>query len=52
LIVVLWSARVQEAEGSEFGIARVLEGVYTRNLSLSGALVSLPGRFLNRFNDL
>ncbi|MFF7766769.1 hypothetical protein ACFZC7_09635 [Streptomyces massasporeus] len=41
-----------EADAVDIGIALVLEGVYTRNLSLSGALVSLPGRFLNRFNDL
>ncbi|MEU0216462.1 hypothetical protein ABZ281_15615 [Streptomyces sp. NPDC006265] len=41
-----------EADALDIGIALVLEGVYTRNLSLPGALVSLPGRFLNRFNDL
>ncbi|MFH9588028.1 hypothetical protein ACH4LS_23200 [Streptomyces luteogriseus] len=44
-----WSG---EADALDMGIALVLEGVYTRNLSLPGALVSLPGRFLNRFNDL
>ncbi|MFF5314918.1 hypothetical protein [Streptomyces massasporeus] len=38
--------------GTWTGDADALEGVYTRNLSLSGASVSLPGRFLNRFNDL
>ncbi|WP_257027862.1 MULTISPECIES: hypothetical protein [unclassified Streptomyces] len=44
-----WSG---EADALDIGIALVLEGVYTRNLSMPGALVSLPGRFLNRFNDL
>lgn len=44
-----WSG---DADALDIGIAIVLEGVYTRNLSLPGALVSLPGRFLNRFNDL
>ncbi|MFF5843211.1 hypothetical protein ACFY74_17250 [Streptomyces massasporeus] len=44
-----WSG---EADAPDIGIALVLEGVYTRNLSLPGALVSLPGRFFNRFNDL
>ncbi|MER5829252.1 hypothetical protein ABT116_00205 [Streptomyces sp. NPDC002130] len=44
-----WSG---EADALDISIALVLEGVYTRNLSLPGALVSLPGRFLNRFNDL
>ncbi|MFB7332663.1 hypothetical protein ACFC00_13545 [Streptomyces adustus] len=41
-----------EADALDISLALVLEGVYTRNLSTSGALVSLPGRFLNRFNDL
>jgi hypothetical protein len=41
-----------EADALDIGIALVLEGVYTRNLSLPGALVALPGRFLDRFNDL
>ncbi|MFJ6553863.1 hypothetical protein ACIQNT_16700 [Streptomyces luteogriseus] len=41
-----------DADALDIGVALVLEGVYTRNLSLSGALVSLPGRFFNRFNDL
>jgi hypothetical protein len=40
------------ADALDISIALVLEGVYTRNLSAAGALVSLPGRFLNRFNDL
>lgn len=37
---------------SSWRIAIVLEGVYTRNLSVAGALISLPGRILNRFNDM
>lgn len=41
-----------EADALDISVALVLEGVYSRNLSMSGALVSLPGRFLNRFNDL
>jgi len=41
-----------EADALDISLALVLEGVYTRNLSFPGALVSLPGRFLNRFNDL
>ncbi len=41
-----------DADALDISIALVMEGVYTRNLSASGALVSLPGRFLNRFNDL
>lgn len=44
-----WSG---EVDALDIGVALVLEGVYTRNLSLSGAMISLPGRFLNRFNDL
>ncbi|MEU0999294.1 hypothetical protein [Streptomyces tibetensis] len=44
-----WSG---EADALDIGVALVLEGVYTRNLSLPGTLVSLPGRFLNRFTDL
>ncbi|MFJ2818339.1 MULTISPECIES: hypothetical protein [unclassified Streptomyces] len=40
------------ADALDISVALVLEGVYTRNLSAAGALVSLPGRFLNRFNDL
>ncbi|MFD9001871.1 hypothetical protein ACFV0T_13000 [Streptomyces sp. NPDC059582] len=40
------------ADALDISLALVLEGVYTRNLSTPGALVSLPGRFLNRFNDL
>ncbi|MFJ3983672.1 hypothetical protein [Streptomyces fungicidicus] len=36
----------------DISLAVVLEAVYTRNLSLPGALVSMPGRFLNRCNFL
>ncbi|MFF7450628.1 MULTISPECIES: hypothetical protein [unclassified Streptomyces] len=39
-----------EADALDISIALVLEGVYTRNLSVTGALVSLPGRILNRLN--
>jgi hypothetical protein len=41
-----------DADALDIGVALVLEGVYTRNLSAIGALVTLPGRLLNRFNDL
>ncbi|MFB6843898.1 hypothetical protein ACFCXS_03335 [Streptomyces sp. NPDC056373] len=41
-----------EADALDIGVALVLEGIYTRNLLLPGALVSLPRRFLSRFNDL
>ncbi|MEU6380023.1 hypothetical protein [Streptomyces sp. NPDC046909] len=41
-----------DADALDISIALVLEGVYTRNLSVTGALVSLPGRILNRFSDL
>ncbi|MFD8521799.1 hypothetical protein ACFV2D_17510 [Streptomyces capillispiralis] len=41
-----------DADSLDIAIALVMEGVYTRNLTLYGALVSLPGRVLNRFNDL
>ncbi|MFF9112897.1 hypothetical protein [Streptomyces sp. NPDC014805] len=41
-----------QADALDITIAVVLEGVYTRNLTTAGALVSLPGRFINRFNDL
>ncbi|MFD5773278.1 hypothetical protein [Streptomyces fungicidicus] len=40
------------ADALDIGIAVVLEAVYTRNLSLFGATVSTPGRFLNRCNFL
>lgn len=36
------------ADALDIGLAVVLEGVYTRNLTMPGALVSIPGRFLNR----
>ncbi|WP_409470315.1 hypothetical protein [Streptomyces sp. HC307] len=36
----------------DIGLALVFEGAYTRNLSLPGALVSLPGRILNRLDGL
>ncbi|MFJ8715103.1 hypothetical protein ACIRD9_18250 [Streptomyces violaceus] len=41
-----------EADALDISLALVLEGVYTRNLTTRGALVSLPGRFLNRFSSL
>lgn len=37
-----------EADALDISVALVLEGVYTWNLSTFGALVSLPGRFINR----
>lgn len=40
------------ADALDIGIAVVLEAVYTRNLSVPGAMVSTPGRFLNRCNFL
>ncbi|GGL73534.1 hypothetical protein GCM10010129_16450 [Streptomyces fumigatiscleroticus] len=41
-----------DTDALDIGVAVVLEGVYTRNLSALGVLVSLPGRIVNRFNDL
>ncbi|MDT9701698.1 hypothetical protein [Streptomyces sp. P17] len=41
-----------EADALDVSIALVLEGVYTWNLSTFGAVVSLPGRFVNRFDSL
>jgi hypothetical protein len=41
-----------ETDSVDIGIALVMEGVYTRNLSVPGTLVSLPGRLLNRFSDI
>ncbi|MEW2266355.1 MULTISPECIES: hypothetical protein [unclassified Streptomyces] len=38
------------ADSLDIAVAVVLEAVYTRNLSAPGALVSMPGRFLNRCN--
>ncbi|MFI8092401.1 hypothetical protein ACIF9R_29435 [Streptomyces sp. NPDC086080] len=40
------------ADALDISLAVVLEAVYTRNLSMPGALVSIPGRFLNRCNFL
>ncbi|MEW2073946.1 hypothetical protein ACH4FA_08080 [Streptomyces sp. NPDC017966] len=40
------------ADALDLGLAILLEGVYTRNLSFSGALYSWPGRFLSRADDL
>ncbi|MEU1291805.1 hypothetical protein ABZ439_05110 [Streptomyces sp. NPDC005840] len=40
------------ADALDIGVGLVLEGVYTRNLTATGALVSLPGRLLNRISDL
>ncbi len=40
------------ADALDIGIAVVMEGVNTRNLSALGALVSSPGRFVNRLNDI
>ncbi|MFG2999298.1 hypothetical protein [Streptomyces sp. NPDC048340] len=39
-----------QVDGLDVALAVVLEGVYTRNLSFSGALYSWPGRFLSRFD--
>ncbi|MFK4271854.1 hypothetical protein [Streptomyces milbemycinicus] len=39
-------------DGLDIGLAILLEGVYTRNLSFSGALYSWPGRFLSRLDDI
>jgi hypothetical protein len=41
-----------EADALDISLALVLEGVYTRNLTTRGALVSLPGRLLNRLSSL
>ncbi|WP_171162816.1 hypothetical protein [Streptomyces sp. I05A-00742] len=35
-------------DGLDLGLAVLLEGVYTRNLTFGGALYSWPGRFLSR----
>ncbi|MBZ4324341.1 hypothetical protein [Streptomyces huiliensis] len=35
-------------DGLDIGLALLLEGVYTRNLTFGGALYSWPGRFLTR----
>ncbi|MGY0058525.1 hypothetical protein ACWY4P_18565 [Streptomyces sp. LZ34] len=39
-------------DGLDIGLAILLEGVYTRNLSFGGALYSWPGRFLSRLDLL
>ncbi|MER5784083.1 hypothetical protein ABT104_20565 [Streptomyces mobaraensis] len=36
------------ADALDIGLALLLEGVYTRNLTFGGALYSWPGRFLSR----
>ncbi|CAL9447119.1 hypothetical protein SUDANB176_02364 [Streptomyces sp. enrichment culture] len=41
-----------DADALDLGLAILLEGVYTRNLSFGGALCSWPGRFLSRLDDL
>lgn len=41
-----------EADALDLGLAILLEGVYTRNLSFGGALFSWPGRFLRRMSFL
>ncbi|GAA3164592.1 hypothetical protein GCM10010451_10860 [Streptomyces virens] len=41
-----------EADALDVGLAVVMEAVYTRNLTTPGALVSIPGRFLNGCNFL
>ncbi|GGL73546.1 hypothetical protein GCM10010129_16480 [Streptomyces fumigatiscleroticus] len=35
----------------DFSLAILFEGVYTRNLSLRGALISAPGRLADRLGD-
>ncbi|MFD3696990.1 hypothetical protein ACFWUZ_12690 [Streptomyces sp. NPDC058646] len=37
-------------DGLDIGLAVLMEGAYTRNLSFSGALWSWPGRFLSRMD--
>ncbi|GGV77782.1 hypothetical protein GCM10010294_45930 [Streptomyces griseoloalbus] len=39
------------ADSVDISLAVLFEGVYTRNLSLSGALISAPGRLLARAGD-
>ncbi|MEU7603084.1 hypothetical protein AB0B78_06250 [Streptomyces sp. NPDC040724] len=41
-----------QADGLDVALAVVLEGVYTRNLSFSGAVYSWPGRFFSRFDAM
>jgi hypothetical protein len=49
---ILSGTAMGEADALDISLALVLEGVYTRNLTTRGALVSLPGRFLNRLSSL
>ncbi|MFE2581297.1 hypothetical protein ACFXGE_14685, partial [Streptomyces sp. NPDC059378] len=35
----------------DISLAILFEGVYTQNLSLRGALISAPGRLMNRLGD-
>ena len=35
----------------DISLAILFEGVYTRNLSLRGALISAPGRLMDRLGD-
>ncbi|MGW3569786.1 hypothetical protein ACWDSL_38995 [Streptomyces sp. NPDC000941] len=39
-------------DGLDIGLAILMEGVYTRNLTFGGALYSWPGRFLSRLDDI
>ncbi|WP_431042103.1 hypothetical protein ACQUSR_09420 [Streptomyces sp. P1-3] len=39
------------ADGLDISLAILLESVYTRNLSVRGALVSAPGRVLSRLSE-
>ncbi|BFO21161.1 hypothetical protein SHKM778_75490 [Streptomyces sp. KM77-8] len=39
-----------DADGLDLGLAILMEGVYTRNLSFGGAVYSWPGRFLSRLD--
>ncbi|MGX1311949.1 hypothetical protein RKD24_002068 [Streptomyces calvus] len=41
-----------DADALDVGLAILMEGVYTRNLSFGGAVYSWPGRFLSRVDDL
>lgn len=41
-----------ETDALDLGLAILLEGVYTRNLSFGGAVYSWPGRFLSRMDDM
>ncbi|MEV0981289.1 hypothetical protein [Streptomyces sp. NPDC049915] len=39
------------ADSVDLSLAILFEGVYTRNLSLRGALISAPGRLMDRLGD-